>query len=275
MSEDKSNLTWIEKLTKFFLKEPENRKDLESILEDAQAQDLIEADSLLMLKGVLEVADSKVKSVMIPRVQVAYVDEVDSLETIISKMLETSHSRYPVFSIEDEIVGVLMAKDVLRAMAQKQLNNHADLQKLYRNPKMISESKRLNVLLRDFKESRNHMALVVDEYGEFAGLVTIEDVLEQIVGEIEDEHDDSEDNIQKHISGGFLVEAITSVSEFNKFFKCDLTDNKSETIGGLILQDLGKIPKINEEFELVGFKFKVNKADARKVDEYLVRPLIK
>ncbi len=241
MSEENTDSGWFSRWGKAFSKEPENRQELETLLEDAQAQDLIEPDSLSMIKGVLEVAESRVRDVMIPKVQVTFVDEQDSLEETLENMLESSHSRYPVFSEADEIVGVLLAKDVLKALARKQLNSLEDLKSLYRNPEMVSESKRLNVLLKDFKKSRNHMALVVDEYGEFAGLVTIEDVLEQIVGEIEDEHDEIESNIQKHVSGSFLVDAITSIDDFNRFFATNLEDEKIETVGGLALKKLGKM----------------------------------
>ena len=270
MSEEKTNSNWLVKLTKVFSKEPESREELETMLEEAEAQDLIESDSLSMLKGVLEVAESKVRDIMVPKVQVAFVDESHSLEKILETMLETSHSRYPVFSENDEIVGVLLAKDVLKAIVEKELDSLDDLKKLYRQTGMVPESKRLNVLLKDFKNSRNHMALVVDEYGEFAGLVTIEDVLEQIVGEIEDEHDAIDENIQKHISGAFLVDGITSIDEFNRFFETNLKDEKIETIGGLILKKLGRIPKEDEEFEIVGSHFKVFKSDLRRIELFLV-----
>jgi magnesium and cobalt transporter len=270
MSEENTDSGWFSRWGKAFSKEPENRQELETLLEDAQAQDLIEPDSLSMIKGVLEVAESRVRDVMIPKVQVTFVDEQDSLEETLENMLESSHSRYPVFSEADEIVGVLLAKDVLKALARKQLNSLEDLKSLYRNPEMVSESKRLNVLLKDFKKSRNHMALVVDEYGEFAGLVTIEDVLEQIVGEIEDEHDEIESNIQKHVSGSFLVDAITSIDDFNRFFATNLEDEKIETVGGLALKKLGKIPLKEEQFELDSIHFTVFKSDARKVDQFLV-----
>lgn len=270
MSEEITAVGWFGKLVKVFSKEPENREELEYILEEAQAQDLIEMDSLSMLKGVLDVAKYRVRDVMIPKVQVSFIDEQHSLQSTLNYMLETSHSRYPVFSETDEIVGVLLAKDVLKAMVKKELTTLEDLKKLYRQPEMVSESKRLNILLKDFKNSRHHMALVVDEYGEFAGLVTIEDVLEQIVGEIEDEHDEVEETIQKHVSGGFLVDAITSVAEFNVFFKTDLSNEKIETIGGLVLKQLGRIPAKKEIFEFAGFQFQVYKSNSRKVDEFLV-----
>lgn len=274
-SDSSSGSSWLEKLAKIFTAEPESREDLESLLEDAQAQDLIEHDALMMIKGVLNVFDTRVRDVMVPKVQLSYVDEADPVDVILEKILESAHSRYPVFSADtDEVVGILLAKDVLQAVARHDLTDLSQLRELYRPPVMVSESKRLNVLLKEFKKSRNHMALVVDEYGELAGLVTIEDVLEEIVGDIEDEHDESEENIQKHISGGFLVEAITSLQDFNDFFKTDLQDEQLETIGGLISKELARIPLEDEVFEFAGLMFKVSKSDGRRVDNFIVSPPI-
>lgn len=273
-SDTSSGSSWLERLAKIFSGEPESREDLETLLEEAEAQDLIEHDALMMIKGVLNVFETRVRDVMVPKVQLSYVDEADPIEVILDKILESAHSRYPVFSADtDEVVGILLAKDVLQAVTKHGLTDLSQLRELYRAPVMVSESKRLNILLKEFKKSRNHMALVVDEYGELAGLVTIEDVLEEIVGDIEDEHDESEDNIQKHISGGYLVEAITSLEDFNKFFKTDLEDDHLETIGGLISKDLGRIPSEEEEFEFAGLMFKVLKADGRRVDCFIVSPL--
>ncbi|MBN2605806.1 MAG: CBS domain-containing protein [Thiotrichales bacterium] len=273
-SDTSSGSSWLERFAKIFSGEPESREDLETLLEEAEAQDLIEHDALMMIKGVLNVFETRVRDVMVPKVQLSYVDEADPIEVILDKILESAHSRYPVFSADtDEVVGILLAKDVLQAVTKHSLTDLSQLRELYRAPVMVSESKRLNILLKEFKKSRNHMALVVDEYGELAGLVTIEDVLEEIVGDIEDEHDESEDNIQKHISGGYLVEAITSLEDFNKFFKTDLEDEQLETIGGLISKDLGRIPSEEEEFEFAGLMFKVLKADGRRVDCFIVSPL--
>ncbi|MBD3820878.1 MAG: CBS domain-containing protein [Thiotrichales bacterium] len=273
-SDTSSGSSWLERFAKIFSGEPESREDLETLLEEAEAQDLIEHDALMMIKGVLNVFETRVRDVMVPKVQLSYVDEADPIEVILDKILESAHSRYPVFSADtDEVVGILLAKDVLQAVTKHSLTDLSQLRELYRAPVMVSESKRLNILLKEFKKSRNHMALVVDEYGELAGLVTIEDVLEEIVGDIEDEHDESEDNIQKHISGGYLVEAITFLEDFNKFFKTDLEDDQLETIGGLISKDLGRIPSEEEEFEFAGLMFKVLKADGRRVDCFIVSPL--
>jgi len=271
MSDRHNGSTWFEKLAKLFSDEPESREDLETFLREAQAQDLIDKDAFLMIQGVLNVSEARVRDVMIPKVQMSCVDEADNLEIILAHMLEAAHSRYPVLSAEsDEFVGILLAKDVLRAVVKQNLTDKSQLQELYRMPVLVSESKRLNVLLREFKNSRNHMALVVDEYGEVAGLVTIEDVLEQIVGDIEDEHDEDEEHIQKHLSGAYAVEAITSLPEFNQFFNTTFDDDMLETIGGFIAKHLGKIPETGEQFEMHGLHFTVQKADERRVETFVV-----
>lgn len=271
MSDSRNGSTWFEKLAKLFSDEPESREDLETFLREAQAQDLIDKDAFLMIQGVLNVSEARVRDVMIPKVQMSFVDEADDLEVILEHMLEAAHSRYPVISEDsDEVVGILLAKDVLRTVVKSDLRDKSQLQELYRTPVLVSESKRLNVLLREFKNSRNHMALVVDEYGEVAGLVTIEDVLEQIVGDIEDEHDEDEEHIQKHLSGAFAVESITSLVEFNQFFNSDFDDEMLETIGGFIAKQLGKIPVTGEQFEIQGLHFTVQKADERRVETFLV-----
>lgn len=271
MSDSRNGSTWFEKLGKLFSDEPESREDLESFLQEAKFQDLIDKDAFLMIQGVLNVSEARVRDVMIPKVQMSCVDEADDLEAILEHMLDAAHSRYPVLSAEsDEVVGILLAKDVLRAVVKHNLTDKSQLQELYRTPVLVTESKRLNVLLREFKNSRNHMALVVDEYGEVGGLVTIEDVLEQIVGDIEDEHDEDEELIQKHISGAYAVESIASLHEFNQFFNTDLDDEMLETIGGLIAKHLGKIPQTGEQFEMQGLHFTVQKGDERRVETFLV-----
>lgn len=272
MSDSRNGSTWFEKLGKLFSDEPESREDLESFLQEAKFQDLIDKDAFLMIQGVLNVSEARVRDVMIPKVQMTCVDEADDLEAILEHMLDAAHSRYPVLSAEsDEFVGILLAKDVLRAVVKHNLTDKSKLQELYRTPVLVTESKRLNVLLREFKNSRNHMALVVDEYGEVGGLVTIEDVLEQIVGDIEDEHDeDEEELIQKHISGAYAVESIASLHEFNQFFNTDFDDEMLETIGGLIAKHLGKIPETGEQFEMQGLHFTVQKGDERRVERFLV-----
>lgn len=274
MSDEDSRRPWLEKLGRFFSDEPKNREDLDAFLALAQAQDLIDRDAMLMIQGVLGVSESRVRDVMIPKVQMVCVDEADELSQILDTMLASSHSRYPVLSADtDEVIGILLAKDVLKAVVKSHLTDKAQLRELYRSPVMVSESKRLNVLLREFKNSRNHMALVVDEYGEVAGLVTIEDVLEQIVGDIEDEHDENEDNIQKHISGGYAVEAITPLADFNAAFETHIEDDTLETIGGVVNKTLGRIPEEGERFDMPPIRLTVLKADQRRVESFLVESI--
>lgn len=275
MSDSSSGSSWLERLGKVFSDEPESREDLLEIIKDAQSQGVIDYDSQLMIEGVLNVSEARVRDIMIPRMQIEVVDASEPLETILEKMLETSHSRYPVIEgSKGGIKGVLLAKDVFRAVVKGELTTKEELEAIYREPTFVPESKRLNMLLHDFKSSRNHLALVVDEYGELAGLVTIEDVIEQIVGDIADEHDIDDDvTIQKHVGEAFTVKAITSLDEFNTFFEVDIPIDKSETVGGMLALELGHVPVEGEQIDLYGLRFKVLKASERRADLFLVKPL--
>lgn len=275
MSDDRRKNTWIDRFASLFSGEDDHLTQLADLVKAAREQNLIDADALFMIEGVLGVSEMRVRDAMIPRGQMVCVNESDSLEEALNLMLEASHSRYPVVSAEDnEVKGIVLAKDVLKAFVSKQLNSKQDLEMLYRTPVVVPESKRLNVLLREFRSSRNHMAVVVDEYGELAGLITIEDVLEEIVGEIADEHDEEEtDNIHKHIHGGYAVEAITPVEEFNSFFKVDIENGLVETMGGVVTQSLGRIPAEGEKFDLFEFQFEVTKADERRIECFRIQPL--
>lgn len=275
MSDSSSGSSWLERLGKVFSDEPESREELLEVIKDAQSHGVIDSDAQLMIEGVLNVSEARVRDIMIPRMQIELVDVSEPLEVILEQMLETSHSRYPVIDgNQGGIIGVLLAKDVFRAVVKGVLTTKEDLIGIYRKPIFVPESKRLNMLLHDFKSSRNHMALVVDEYGELAGLVTIEDVIEQIVGDIADEHDTEEDAlIQKHVGGGFMVQAIVDLDDFNDFFKVEMPLEKSETIGGLIALELGHIPVEGEELELQGLHFKVVKATERRAEVLQVKPV--
>ncbi|WP_051640765.1 HlyC/CorC family transporter [Thiomicrorhabdus sp. Milos-T2] len=273
MSDSSSGSSWLERLGKVFSDEPESREELVTVLKESQSQGVIDADALLMIEGVLDVSESRVRDIMIPRLQIELIDETETLESILETMLESSHSRYPVIQGK-EIVGILLAKDVLRAVVKGELNSKEDLQKIYRKPIFIPESKRLNVLLREIKTSRNHLALVVDEYAELAGLVTIEDVLEQIVGDIEDEHDIEEDaNIQKRAGESFSVQALATLEEFNHFFKVNLETESTETVGGFVGTELGHVPRVGETLETHGLCFKVLKATDRRAEVFEVKPI--
>jgi magnesium and cobalt transporter len=275
-SDSSSGSSWLERLTRLFSDEPEDREDLLDILKEAQRQGLLDSDALLMIQGVLDVSETRVRDIMVPRPQVDVINEAWTLEEILKEITESAHSRYPVISeSKDEIVGVLLAKDVLRLMVNGQLNSKEDLRALYREPVFIPESKRLNVLLREFKTSHNHLALVVDEYAGLAGLVTIEDILEQIVGEIEDEHDEDEEQyIKPHVGDSFLVKALMPIDEFSAAFEVELeNENQIETLGGLIASHLGHVPQKGEELELSGLLIRVVKANSRRVELLQVKPV--
>jgi len=272
-------LSGFKKLIALFKKEQKTvQVQLTDILKEAKAQKSIDADALFMIEGVLTMTKNQVRDVMIARGQMVCVEADQSIKDILALMLESSHSRYPVLSVENEeghvVQGVLIVKDVLKAVVENKLNTQEDLVALYHQPMVVPESKRLNVLLREFKSSRSHMAVVVDEYGELAGLVTIEDVLEEIVGEIVDEHDAEEtDMIFKHLQGGYTVDALTPLEDFNAFFKVAIEDEMIETIGGMLNKYLGYIPKKGEKIEMAGLLFEVIKADERKIECLRVMPL--
>ena len=272
MSAD-SPRTWLDKLTHLFSGEQvDHLTQLTEILNASKEKNLIDADAVFMIEGVLGVSEMRVRDAMIPRSQMVCVDESEDLQAILDELLESSHSRYPVLADDGSVKGVLLTKDVLRAVVKHNLSEKAQLEELYRPPVLVPESKRLNVLLREFKASRNHMALVVDEYGELAGLITIEDVLEEIVGDIVDEHDEEEsDHIQKHFQGGFSVDAVTFLEDFNAFFKTNIENEQLETIGGVVTQFLGHIPAEGETFEMEGLRFDVLKSDGRRVDSFKVQ----
>lgn len=273
-SDSSSSSSWLERFTRMFSDEPEDREDLLEILKEAQKQGLIDSDALLMIQGVLDVSETRVRDIMVPRPQVDVIDESWSLEAILKEIAESAHSRYPVVSeSKDEIVGVLLAKDVLRLMVKGQLNDKDDLRSIYREPVFIPESKRLNVLLREFKTSHNHLALVVDEYAGLAGLVTIEDVLEQIVGEIEDEHDEDEElYIKAQVGDSFAVKAITPLSDFCEEFGVEFENESNiETLGGLIASSMGHVPQKGEEIIMEGLLFRVLKSDSRRVHLFQVK----
>lgn len=278
MSDDRPSENWLKKLTNLFSTEADHLIQLADLLKKSKEQNLIDADALFMIEGVLGVSEMRARDAMVPRGKMVCVENTDSLEDILEQMLDTAHSRYPVISSDGEeaveVKGVLLAKDVLRAVVTHELDTKEALEALYRPPIVVPESKRLNVLLREFKAGKNHMAFVVDEYGELAGLITIEDVLEEIVGEIADEHDEEEtENIHRHVQGGYSVEAVTPTEEFNTFFKVQLESDKVETIGGVVSTFLGRIPEVNEVFDMQGLTFKVLKADERHVECFKINSI--
>lgn len=279
---DSRQQSWPKKLVTSFLSlpffhKPEDREQLGKLLKDAEKQNLLDADALSMIEGVLNVSDMQVRDVMVPRSQMVVVEENQSPEAFLPVMVESAHSRFPVIGdSRDEIKGVILAKDVLAFFAERSSTESAEenvkfsLRELLRPAVFIPESKRLNVLLRDFRSNRNHMAIVVDEYGGVAGLVTIEDVLEQIVGEIEDEHDFDDDVfIVRHRDDKYTLKALTPVDEFNEYFGAQFSDDEFDTIGGLLMQEFGRLPVRGESCRLGRFAFKVLRADSRRI--YLVQ----
>lgn len=258
--------SWLDKLSHALLGEPKNREDLLLLLRDAHARNLFDSDALEMIEGVFQVAEMQVRDIMIPRSQMVVVERDAEIEKIIPVLVDSGHSRFPVIGdSRDEVVGVLLAKDILSYF----INGNKDtfsLRNVLRPAVYIPESKRLNVLLKEFRVSRNHMAIVVDEYGGVAGLVTIEDVLEQIVGEIVDESDVEEDEfIKKHTDTRYIVKALTPIEEFNESFLSSFSDEEFDTIGGLVMKQLGHMPKRGEVVQMGAIKFKILRADNRRV----------
>lgn len=259
-----------QKIFRFFLnlltQEPPNREGLIEILRNAENRNLLDADALLMIEGALHVSETHVRDIMVPRVQMIIIDNNAKPEEILKSVVESGHSRFPVIGdSSDEIEGILLAKDLLNYYADPDKN--FDMKDVMRPTVFIPESKRLNVLLREFRMSRNHMAIVVDEYNGVAGLVTIEDVIEEIIGEIEDEHDheDNEININTHDNNRYTVKALTPISEFNEFFNTEIPDNEYDTVGGFVINTFGYLPKRGEIIDFERFNIKILRADKRRV----------
>jgi magnesium and cobalt transporter len=248
---------------------PRSREDLMGLLQAARADGLLEADAADMIRGVFNVRELSVRDIMVPRAQMIVVERATPLVQLLDEVAESGHSRYPVIGdSRDEIVGVLLAKDLLKFRATPTGSDTADfdLAAVLRPAAFVPESKRVNVLLKDFRKSRNHMAIVADEYGGVAGLVTIEDVLEQIVGEIDDEHDDAEGaQIVKQDERRYLVNALTPVEDFNRHFGCELPEAEFDTVGGLVLHAFGHMPRRGESIDIERFQFNVQRADSRRV----------
>lgn len=257
--------SWLERLSLALLGEPENREELVELLRDAQQRNVLDADALAMMEGVLQVSEMQVRDVMIPRAQMEVLEADWPLEKLLAEVVKSGHSRFPVIEdSRDNVIGILLVKDLLRHFAED--DGVFSLRDLLRPAKFIPESKRLNVLLKEFRSTRLHMAIVVDEYGGVAGLVTIEDVLEQIVGEIGDEHDiDEEVDIRRHGDDEFIIKALTPVEDFNEHFGADFDEEKADTIGGLVMMELGHLPKRGEEVDLGRFRFRVLRADNRRI----------
>lgn len=263
----------LERISHILTGEPQDQEDLLEILRASQEKHLLDSDALAMIEGVMQVSELRVRDIMIPRAQMVVLPREAELATIFPLVVEFAHSRFPV--IEDDrskVVGVLLVKDLLaHALNDQQLR----VEEIMRPVSFVPESKRLNVLLKEFRTERNHMAIVVDEYGNSAGLVTIEDVLEQIVGKIEDEHDDDEPQayISQRNEREFIINALTPIDEFNEHFSAHLQDSECDTVGGLMVQRLGHLPKKGEKVEVDEFNFEILRADNRRI--HLLRLKIK
>ncbi len=258
-----SNRSWLERIGLSFGHEPHCRSELLQSLREAHQRGLLSADALAMMEGALGMPDLRVRDVMLARAQVVMIQQEDALEAILEPILTSGHSRFPVTGEhKDDIVGMLIAKDLLKLMATPT----APWRPLIRPAHVVPESKRLDDLLREFRANRLHMAIVVDEYGGVAGLVTIEDILEQIVGEIDDEHDDEEEDfIRDEGNGTFILKALTPIELFNERFQADFDDEKADTVAGLVMMHLGRLPRRGEEVDLGAFRFKVLRGDKQRI----------
>ena len=258
--------SWLERLGQALQGELKDRDQLIEVLHEAQKNNVIDYDALTMIEGVIGVAEMQVRDIMIPRSQMVVVERDADLKVILQTVVESAHSRFPaVGENRDEVIGILLAKDLLPYFLDGE-NIRFNLRDILRPAVFIPESKRLNVLLKEFRASRNHIAIVVDEYGGVAGMVTIEDVLEQIVGEIEDEHDVEEDAyIFEHRNAEYTVKAITPIEDFNEHFQANFSDEEFDTIGGLVMNGFGHMPKRGEKLNLGDFHFKVLRASNRQI----------
>ena len=259
----------LERLSSLLLREPEDREQLIALLHSAFERHLVDAEALSMMEGVLQVSETQVRDVMIPRSQADMLDVSDSPQAFIPFVIEKAHSRFPVFEDNrDNVIGILLAKDLLRFYAEEEFS----VRDMLRPAVFVPEAKRLNVLLKEFRANRNHIAIVVDEYGGVSGLVTIEDVIEQIVGDIEDEYDfdETEDNILLDRGGRFRVKAVTEIGDFNNYFNSTFSDTDFDTVGGMVVGRFGRLPKRGEAITIDGYGFQVLRADSRKVHSLLV-----
>jgi magnesium and cobalt transporter len=259
----------LERLSTLLLREPEDREQLVELLHSAYDRNLLDADALSMMEGVMQVSERQVREIMIPRAQMDVIDISEPTEKFIPFVIETAHSRFPVVDGDkDNIIGILLAKDLLRYYAGEEFN----VRDMLRPAIFVPEAKRLNVLLRDFRSNRNHIALVVDEYGGVSGMVTIEDVLEQIVGDIEDEYDfdEEEDNIIAEAAGRYRVKADTEIADFNAALGTEFSDEEYDTVGGLVLKAAGQLPKRGDHIHIADLMFTVLRVDSRRLYSMLV-----
>ena len=264
-SPESEERSWLDRLTHFISGEPQNKTDLEGVLSLAEEHEIIDEDARKIMEGALSVSDMQVRDIMIPRAQMVVIDSDQPLQEALPKILQSGHSRYPVIGEGiDDVIGILLAKDLLPLIQAD--SDVPSISSLMRPVTAVPESKRLNVLLREFRQNRNHMAIVIDEYGGIAGLMTIEDVREEIVGEIEDETDVDEGQLIRPINdNSFLIEALTPIEDFNEYFGTAFSDEEFDTIGGLVINAFGQLPTRNQTIRLDQFEFKVIHADERRL----------
>ena len=261
-----ANKSLLHRIMQLFSAEPKNKDQLVDVLNDAQGRDLINLETKQMIKGVLDVSEMRVRDIMIPRSQMVTIDINHSLEEFLPIILESGHSRFPVVNDDiDHVDGILLAKDLL-AFGFNAQSDDFSLSNMIRPAIIVPESKKVEPLLKEFRSDRYHMAIVVDEYGGVSGVITIEDILEQIVGEIEDETDDAIEEEIKHLAGNvYLVKSLTELDDFNAFFNCNFSEAGTDTIGGIVLRQFNHMPKKGELFSLGNFEFKVLAADNRRM----------
>lgn len=268
--------SWFERLSDMLIREPKDRAQLMDVLRDAEERDLLSSEMLSMIESVVQVSEMQVREVMVPKSQMVMVNNDSKLSALLPLVIESAHSRFPVIDVvSDDVIGILLAKDLLQYCFNKEARefNIADV---LRPAVFVPQSKRLDILLREFRSNRNHMAIVIDEYGHVAGLVTIEDVLEQIVGEIEDEYDtDEEDYIKKLPDESYTVKAATPIEDFNEYFDTAFSDEEFDTIGGLVLQGFGHLPKRGESITIEDYRFRVLHSDNRRIHLLEVRKEVK
>jgi magnesium and cobalt transporter len=280
-TEESHQKGWLERLSQALLREPHDKEELIELLHHAAERGIIASNALQMIEGVLSVSELQARDIMVPRSQMVVVEIDETVDEFLPRITESGHSRFPVIGENrDEVIGILLAKDLLNYDLAKEGSNHAiQIDRLLRKAIFIPESKRVDVLLREFRMEYNHMAIVVDEYGGVSGLITIEDILEEIVGEIEDEYDiDEEANITTHDNRHFIIKAITPIEEFNDYFKLKWSNEEFDTVGGILVAELGHLPKKGELVNLENLSFKVLQADNRRVktlellltEEYIV-----
>ncbi len=275
MSEDRSSntqqRTWLERISQALAGEPRDKDDLVEVLRDAQRRALLDADQLAMIEGALHVSEMQVRDIMIPRSQMVVLRRDAELKELLAPVIESGHSRFPVIGdSRDDVIGILIAKDLLRYFGESE-QNRFNMRELMRPALFVPESKRLDVMLKEFRSSRNHLAVVVDEYGGVAGMVTIEDVLEQIVGEIDDEHDFDDDTfILSQREGSSIVKALTPIEDFNGYFQTTFSDEEFDTIGGLVAKQFGHMPRRGESVTIGQHRFEVVRADNRRIHLLMV-----